>query len=147
MCWVVAGCDIPWPNSWWMIVKELSPHECRIQYCLTHGVQKVHPPASPLIYAHCKACTPQHLRRHWPHVPLSTKAPACSCDSRKAQGILSVHFFGGRTGFFVWVLVRNLCCCFWFVTGSTIVWIWPYLLFWAQIFWRTLNEEMQEKEL
>lgn len=58
-----------------MIVKGLSPHEHEIQYCLTHGVQKVHPPASSLIYAHCKACPPQHLRRQWPRIPLRTKAP------------------------------------------------------------------------
>lgn len=56
-----------------MLVKGLSASECRIQCCLTHGVQKDHPPAFPLIYAHCKACAPQHLRRQWPYLPLRTK--------------------------------------------------------------------------
>lgn len=132
-----------------MIVKGLSPHEHEIQYCLTHGVQKVHPPASSLIYAHCKACPPQHLRRQWPHIPLRTKAPEHQSVPVTAEKLkeFCLSIFFGRTGFFVCVLVRNLCCCFWFVIGSTMVWICPYFLFWAQIFWRTPNEGVQQKEL
>lgn len=54
-----------------MLVKDSPASERRIRYCLTHDVQKDHP---PLIYGHCKACPSQCVRRQWPHLPLNTKA-------------------------------------------------------------------------
>lgn len=138
-----------------MLVKGLSASEHRIWYCLMHGVQKDHPPAFPLIYAHCKACPSQHLRRQWPHLPLRTKATERHRLSDQHQAVpVTLERLKVFCLSLFWGELASLHES-WLEINATVFGLnrfsnsrtWPYLLLWAQIFWRTANEEVQQKEL
>lgn len=125
-----------------MLAKGLSASECRIQYCLMHGVQKDHPPAFCLIYAHCKACPPQNLRRQWPHLSLRTKAIKGHSVGDQDQGVpvmlerlkeFCLSLFWGELASLPepWLEINATVFC---LNRFSYNRIWPYLLFWAQIF-------------
>lgn len=155
--WVAAGSRYPvskeWPNSQLMLVKGLFASECRFRYCLTQGVQKDLSPAFPLIYAHHKTCPSQHLRRQRSHLPLRTKATEGHRLGDQYQAVpvmlerlkeFCLSLFWGELASLreSWLQINatgfglNRFSC-----RRT----WTYLLFWAQIFWRTANEGVQQK--
>jgi len=125
-----------------MLVKGLSASDCSFRSSLTHGVQKDCPPAFPLIYTHCKACPPKHLRRQCPHLPMRTKATE---GRRLGDQHQAVPVMLERLKEFCLSLLWGELASFhesWLEINATGFGFnrfsynrtWPYLLLWAQIF-------------